>query len=57
MNDTLDNIKDRLKYFDPEDVVAFLGLESEEIVEKFHDRIDQEELYWITETEPYWETD
>lgn len=48
--ETVDNLMDRLKYFDVDELVDMLGITSEELLERFKDYIDVEELWQISES-------
>lgn len=48
--ETVDNIMQRLKDYDVEDVIDFLDISVEELVDRFEDKIQVDELWWVSET-------
>lgn len=50
MMETVDNLVERLKYFDVDELVDMLGIDSEELLERFTDKINVEELWQFSET-------
>lgn len=47
--ETIESLKERLKDYDIETVIDVLGIEIEELVERFEDRIDVREMWWISQ--------
>lgn len=51
MSLTLEEIKERLKHLDETSILEILEISSEDLVERFSDKIEDREDYFITDLE------
>lgn len=57
MKTPLDIILERMKLYDPTEIIDLLSITSEELIEKFYERIESKEDYLISEFEVFLYTD